>query len=60
MGTFAGQETANNERMKALLVTFALILALMAVVAPDRVEIAGPRPVDLDSVPMVGHVPGPQ
>jgi hypothetical protein len=45
--------------MKALLVTFALILALIALVAPDRVEMTGPRPVDLDSRPMVAHVPPP-
>jgi hypothetical protein len=45
--------------MKALLVTFALILGLMAWVAPDQVEMTGPRPVDPDSVPMVAHVPPP-
>ena len=46
--------------MKALPVTFAFILALMVLVAPDRGEMTGPRPVDLDSVPMVAHVPPPR
>ncbi len=40
--------------MKALLVVFALTLALLCWMAPARVDIGGPRPLDLDNMPVVG------
>jgi hypothetical protein len=42
--------------MKALLVTFAMILALMAWMAPDRVHPTGTSPPGIKSLPMDGYL----